>query len=595
MRKLAGVLLISMLLLTGLQASGVRAGTLIQAASNNVVLKYQNALGVVSTQDAAANDLPDVTSNVMEIEGLVEMSADLSALADRPSEDVVVGETNYRLFSALVPAQDYVLAYSYLNRGNNDEELGILADLAQTESRWTISALNQATGLPTADILEDQVHTFIVTINPLTAWAMERVTVDIVVNLVNTTNVVSYNRFTDAYIAYQGPEGYSGYGGLGRFEYNYILEAEGFEVEFINRTIAFAYPPGYEAGGGDTSGGVAELPPGSKITFNIVIRNNSQATATSINLYDVIPNDSHLYYTDTPVVVGAQAWVWKGAKDNNATSASENAVWFEMTIAASDTVTASYTITIDGDGAGGGTGYTAGILHLLSNLVVATNPANGEELAIAKYSVTQELYTDVIGTNPSYFTSNPDSGEIQELRPVEQVNWYESVAFCNALSAETGLAPYYHIEGTTVTILGGNGWRLPTSAEWQGFAGEWAAAGGYDPTHDTYGPYAGLPAGYANTDYNNATILNTIGWYSGNSNSKTHEVGLKSASALGLYDLAGNVYEWCYDSSGSYRVLRGGFYSLNAAYNGLRVGFASINDPADRYNGIGFRVVRTLN
>jgi formylglycine-generating enzyme required for sulfatase activity len=204
---------------------------------------------------------------------------------------------------------------------------------------------------------------------------------------------------------------------------------------------------------------------------------------------------------------------------------------------------------------------------------------------IGKYEITQDQYRAAMGTNPSYFASGSDAGK----RPVEQVSWYDAVAFCNRLSEMEGLEKVYVISGSNVNVdFDKKGYRLPTEAEW-----EYAARGGTQSRNYTY---------------SGSNDINQAGWYSGNSGSTTHGVGAKAPNELGIYDMSGNVWEWCWDwygayksdaqadslgaSSGGFRVLRGGSWYDGAG--GLRSANRDNFSPDFRDLVIGFRVARRL-
>jgi formylglycine-generating enzyme required for sulfatase activity len=179
---------------------------------------------------------------------------------------------------------------------------------------------------------------------------------------------------------------------------------------------------------------------------------------------------------------------------------------------------------------------------------------------IGKYEVTQEEWREVMGSNPSYF-KNCDNC------PVEDVSWKEIKQFLRKLNAKTG-----------------NTYRLPREAEW-----EYAARGGSSSLE---------------YKYSGSNNLDEVAWYSNNSGSKTYPVGQKKSNELGLYDMSGNVWEWCADwygdySSGaqtnpkgplwaSYRVRRGGSWDYDAQY--CRVSFRSYYAPSIRGNYLGFRL-----
>jgi formylglycine-generating enzyme required for sulfatase activity len=187
---------------------------------------------------------------------------------------------------------------------------------------------------------------------------------------------------------------------------------------------------------------------------------------------------------------------------------------------------------------------------------------------------------------------NPSNFKGADL-PVNQVKWLDAAAFCNARSKYEGLKPCYNDEG--VCDFDADGYRLPTEAEW-----EYACRAG-TTTEYSFG--------------NDAKRLGDAGWFADNSGKKTHAVGQKKANPWGLYDMHGNVAEWCHDpfakdyyasspeknprgpADGKLYVLRGGSWasSADAARSACRVGEnPGFSDACLAPDAIGFRCVRKL-
>jgi len=207
---------------------------------------------------------------------------------------------------------------------------------------------------------------------------------------------------------------------------------------------------------------------------------------------------------------------------------------------------------------------------------------------MGKYEVTQKEYKEVMGTNPSSFNENN--------LPVEGVSWFNAVEFCNRLSQREGLTPAYTVKGTNVTWdRSANGYRLPTEAEW-----EYACRAGKETPFSTGDNITTKQANYDGFPYNN----NAKGTF----RNKTVEVRSFSQNAWGLYNMHGNVWEWCWDlygdyaslaqinpagaSSGSDRIIRGGSWLVHAQF--LRSANRYNISPSLVTNAIGFRLVLPL-
>jgi uncharacterized protein (TIGR02145 family) len=281
-------------------------------------------------------------------------------------------------------------------------------------------------------------------------------------------------------------------------------------------------------------------------------------------------------------------------------------------------------VAADNDGAGSNGAVTGNGSVTLSSFKMSETP------------ITQAQYAAVMGVNPSDFqcagtgkTSGGMDYRPSSDLPVEMVNWYDAAIFCNRLSIMENKTPCYSITdyytaqelaaleyddseiptSTTHTNYstwnanfvcdwGADGYRLPTEAEW-----EFAARGGN---------LSLSPSFY----YSGSNTANDVAWYSGNNGTTgntsapwygTKAVKQKAANALDLYDMSGNVYEWCWNwyatsyaaadkgtnpvggTTGFYRVIRGGYWFNTAPY--CRVSYRTYTDPSGRYGNIGFRVV----
>jgi formylglycine-generating enzyme required for sulfatase activity len=298
-----------------------------------------------------------------------------------------------------------------------------------------------------------------------------------------------------------------------------------------------------------------------------------------------------------------------------------------LEVIAQDGITSKeYTVKIDRIG-----DYTSAHINLLKYIPAGqfhrTSPSSNLSIIdkgfrICSTEITRLQFNNIMGYDPSVASSSSGTGD-----PVQNVSWYRAIIFCNKLSIAENLQPVYSVSVNGVPVnfatldnseipnetspvalkaawngavadWTANGYRLPTEMEWK-----WAALGGQD---DWDKPFAGS---------NGSNSIGAYAWYTSNSNlgdgKRTHAVGVKSANEFFLYDMSGNVMEWCWDwyadsypsgtihsdtvagkglFSGSHRIIRGGSW-IDLAYD-CTLDFNSGAYPEVIYDDIGFRVVR---
>ena len=311
--------------------------------------------------------------------------------------------------------------------------------------------------------------------------------------------------------------------------------------------------------------------------------------------------------TGASVKVGSTVQI-NGTTANNFTSP------VTYTVTAADASTQDYTVTVTVE-------HLAMIPVPAGSFKRDATETNISMVATAFYmsetAITRSQFLAVTGVDPSYTPYSTGTND-----PVQQVNWYHALVFCNKLSMVEGLTPVYSIAGSTnpdtwgalptsnnatwdaaIANWSANGYRLPTEMEWM-----WAAMGatsGFGYTSPIYlNGY--LKAFAGSTGSNN---IGDYAWYLANSAGTTHPVGTKLPNELGLYDMSGNVDEWCWDwlvnyptgtltsntdagrgaASSVNRVVRGGNRENDASY--LTVAFRTGNPPYIQYHDHGFRVV----
>jgi formylglycine-generating enzyme required for sulfatase activity len=199
---------------------------------------------------------------------------------------------------------------------------------------------------------------------------------------------------------------------------------------------------------------------------------------------------------------------------------------------------------------------------------------------IDKYEVTQEEWQEIMGSNPSFFKG--------EKNPVGEIDWYTAIEFCNKKSKVEGLTPCYSGIGDNINCnFAADGYRLPTEAEW-----EFACLGGLKSR---------------NYSFSGSNDISEVAWYEGNSGGKPHPVGQKKPNELGIYDMSGNNWEWCWDwyaqeyniepshnptgpASGKDRCYRGGGINGRMEFERCKGRFQI--SPSYSHSDMGLRLVK---
>lgn len=250
--------------------------------------------------------------------------------------------------------------------------------------------------------------------------------------------------------------------------------------------------------------------------------------------------------------------------------------------------TMRFEVTAD-DGEGG---EPDDMVTVQGGTLTTSNDLNGTVVSTFQIGKTEVTWGEWKAVRAEAVARGYDIGSVgagcADDHPVHSVNWYDVVKWCNLKSEIEGLTPVYTTSGAIYKIgqlistqnLSASGYRLPTEAEW-----EFAARGGNQTN------------GYA---YSGGNTIDDVAWYSSNASGSacnlfngrgTWPVGAKAPNELGLHDMSGNVWEWCWDASRPYQPTRGGSWYHSASY--CAVSYLGLINPDSRHNAYGFRLARS--
>ena len=349
----------------------------------------------------------------------------------------------------------------------------------------------------------------------------------------------------------------------------------------------------------DASSGVGTIAVSGQGLRNVVVSgnmsfgNNTVSVASQRTL--TITNTGTMNLTVSGITYPSGfSGAWSGG--TIAAGASQN-----VTVTFTPTAAQAYSgnITVNSNAAGGaliwsvsGVGVVssaaANMVTVTGGTLPQTSGLAGQVVAafqIGKYEVTWGEWKSVrdwaVNNSKGYDLAGVVGAGNGDNFPVTNVSWYDVVKWCNAKSEKEGMTPVYQVSGATYktgqsvpTVNStANGYRLPSEKEW-----EWAARGGVSSQ------------GYTYSGSNTASV---VGWTNENSSDGTKAVGTKAANELGIYDMSGNVSEWCEDVAySSDRRLRGGGWTYNIDY-GAAVAYRGYFNPFTRSNFFGFRLARS--